>query len=136
MNEAAGQVLEGTSGAAQPAPKQRIVFLDGLRFIAATAVLVQHGFETQGPIGRTIVDLLSPGVFGVVLFFMISGFVIPMSIGRNFKPATFAIRRIFRIYPLVLASFAFIAFCAFVLQAPAYEQARHASPAPGSRTSY
>jgi peptidoglycan/LPS O-acetylase OafA/YrhL len=88
----------------------RIVFLDALRFIAAAAVLLQHSMEHQGRLGTKIVGTLSPGVFGVVLFFIISGFVIPMSIKGDFDLKEFAIRRIFRIYPLVIFTFILLFF--------------------------
>jgi peptidoglycan/LPS O-acetylase OafA/YrhL len=107
-------------------PQQRLVALDSLRFVAAAAVLVQHGVEQQGAIGQWIVGLLSPGVFGVVLFFLISGFVIPLSAGRNFSFRSFAIRRVLRIFPLVLVAFAAVALLARVTDWPAFEAARTA----------
>lgn len=108
-------------------PRQRLVVLDSLRFIAAAAVLVQHAVEQQGAIGQRIVGLLSPGVFGVVLFFLISGFVIPLSAGRNFDPRSFAIRRVLRIFPLVLAAFAIVALLSRATDWPALDVARTAT---------
>lgn len=87
---------------------QRVAFLDTLRFIAAGAVLFQHVAERSGKFGQLAVGMLSPGVFGVVLFFCVSGFVIPMAAGRRFELKSFVIRRVFRIYPLVLVAFAFL----------------------------
>jgi peptidoglycan/LPS O-acetylase OafA/YrhL len=98
-----------------------------LRFIAAAAVLFQHGVEQQGEIGQQIVGALSPGVFGVALFFLISGFVIPLSAGRNFSLRNFAIRRVLRIYPLVLATFAAVAILMRVTDWPAFDIARSAT---------
>jgi peptidoglycan/LPS O-acetylase OafA/YrhL len=108
-------------------PQQRLVMLDSLRFIAATAVLAQHALEQQGTIGRAIVGLLSPGVFGVVLFFLISGFVIPLSAGRRFNLRSFAIRRLLRIFPLTLVTFAIVALLAQLTAAPAFDAARAAT---------
>jgi hypothetical protein len=51
---------------------ERIRFLDVLRATAAVSVLLQHALERASDTGRAIVDALSPGVFGVVLFFVIS----------------------------------------------------------------
>lgn len=102
----------------------RVVFLDTLRFIAAGAVLFQHVAEVNGEFGAWIVGLLSPGVFGVVLFFIVSGFVIPMTAGRRFDLRTFMIRRVFRIYPLVLAAFALLALLAFTTSLTAFSPAR------------
>jgi peptidoglycan/LPS O-acetylase OafA/YrhL len=115
-------------GVVKPKPAQRLVVLDSLRFIAAAAVLFQHGVEQQGAIGQWIVGLLSPGVFGVALFFLISGFVIPMSAGRRFDPRSFAIRRVLRIYPLVLVAFVAVAILARATDWPAFDPARAARP--------
>ena len=83
----------------------RIIFLDALRFIAAAAVVFQHVIELEGPWGKAIVATLSPGVFGVVLFFIISGFVIPLAAKNHLNLRKFIIRRMFRIYPLVIVTF-------------------------------
>ncbi len=45
------------------------------------------------------------GPFGVALFFLISGFVIPISLEQQ-TPAGFAVARLFRIYPTYLVAFA------------------------------
>ncbi|MGH1572241.1 acyltransferase family protein [Methylobacterium sp. P31] len=87
----------------------RIVFLDALRFVAAAAVVFQHVVEREGPRGQALVAALSPGVFGVVLFFIISGFVIPMAAKKRLNLGQFALRRVFRIYPLVLTTFGVLA---------------------------
>lgn len=106
--------LSGPSATSRPvAATSRVTFLDTLRFIAAGAVLFQHVAEKSGRFGQWIVGLLSPGVFGVVLFFVVSGFVIPMTAGRGFDLKKFAIRRVFRIYPLVLVAFLFIALLGY-----------------------
>jgi peptidoglycan/LPS O-acetylase OafA/YrhL len=115
------------TSASPPRPQQRLVALDSLRFIAASAVLFQHGVEQQGAIGQKIVGALSPGVFGVALFFLISGFVIPLSAGRNFTIRNFAIRRMLRIYPLVLVTFIAVAILMRVTDWPAFDIARSAT---------
>lgn len=85
--------------------------IDGLRGIAATAVIVQHcvefsplnspGAATASPIGYLFANDINLGRFGVILFFFISGFLIPSSIGRQPKPlVSFVIGRFFRLYPL------------------------------------
>ena len=89
--------------------KNRIEFLDTLRFVASFAVVFQHAFERRGVAAFDLAtDLLSPGVFGVVLFFFISGFVMPMSAVGAFDFRRFWARRIFRIYPLLLCAFGLI----------------------------
>ncbi len=84
--------------------------IDGLRAIAALSVMVEHflgdvirhtapgaGSFRAGAVA--LVDSFSLGRFGVALFFLISGFVVPFSI-RGERPLTaFAVSRIFRLYP-------------------------------------
>lgn len=105
----------------------RIIFLDALRFIAAAAVLLQHSLERYGELGRKFCDAVSPGVFGVVLFFVISGFVIPMTAGKTFELRRFAIRRVFRIYPLVIFAFSAVAIAGWFGNLPEFAMARSAS---------
>lgn len=96
--------------------------IDALRAIAALLVVCLHVTQSYagiGPAGQTpgrwMADLtqgLDVGRVGVVLFFLISGYVIPSSLhpDRHAAYATFAIRRIFRIYPAYWLS---IPFCAY-----------------------
>jgi peptidoglycan/LPS O-acetylase OafA/YrhL len=92
----------------EKAERQRIDFLDTLRFVAAGAVLFQHVLEQRNETLDFIVGLTSPGVFGVVLFFFISGFVMPMTTERGFNLSSFVIRRVWRIYPLLIFAFLLI----------------------------
>lgn len=87
------------------APGERVGALDGLRLLAALAVVLFHfGFR-----GRTLAftdmslpdwePVLKYGYLGVQMFFVISGFVIAYSAeGRT--PLQFAIARFARIYPM------------------------------------
>lgn len=107
----------------------RIDFPNTLRGFAALSVMVDHyagvyigdrGFLAQminAPV-MSVDDVPIPsylelpsmlptiiyGSFGVALFFIISGFVIPLSLMRETR-LTFAIGRIFRIYPTYIAGF-------------------------------
>lgn len=80
-------------------------FLDLLRFIAALAVVFFHfgfrGYSADGLQNLTFLEL-SPiaryGYIGVDLFFMISGYVIPMSVG-NRAVKDFVVLRFIRLYP-------------------------------------
>jgi peptidoglycan/LPS O-acetylase OafA/YrhL len=108
------------------APHARVTFLDGLRFIAAGGVLFQHIAELHSATGFDLVAVLSPGVFGVALFFLLSGYVIPLSVRRGFDLTSFVVGRIFRIYPLVLVTFALVA-CFALAGWPGFEDARTAS---------
>lgn len=88
----------------------RITYIDGLRFIAAAMVMLQHYFEHRTGFMTDVVRTLQPGVAGVALFFFVSGFIIPFSVTRGFNPIDFAIRRVSRIYPLYLVCLVPFAF--------------------------
>ena len=84
----------------------RYLFIDIVRGIAASAVFIQHslemsGLEVVGP-GNFCLSWLNLGEVGVVAFFLVSGFVIPLSLERTGSIATFWAHRAFRIYPLYL----------------------------------
>ncbi|MDB5563855.1 MAG: hypothetical protein JWP84_421 [Tardiphaga sp.] len=95
--------------------------LDGLRIVAACAVVVLHysDYVKELPVGRFMVDHVWHFNLFVDLFFVVSGFVIasqylakvdsPASIGR------FIWRRLARIYPLHLATLAFYVAVALAL---------------------
>lgn len=84
--------------------KRRFAFLDTLRFVAAALVLFQHLFEHRPGFAGAMLVPLGPGVAGVAIFFFISGYVIPLSVGAQLDPRAFLIRRLFRVYPLFLAA--------------------------------
>jgi peptidoglycan/LPS O-acetylase OafA/YrhL len=105
-----------------PLENGRLRYIDALRGIAALLVLwlhVANSYHTLSPQTAAHAHWLSDfvsqidiGRVGVVVFFMISGFVIPFSI----KPASgapvtgFVIRRLFRIYPAYWLSVPLAAF--------------------------
>lgn len=75
----------------------RLAGLDGLRGIAALAVLLYHFDFTSG-------HLAAYGALGVELFFVISGFVMLMTLEKLGSVREFAIGRMARLYPAYLAS--------------------------------
>lgn len=86
--------------------RERFALLDGLRLVAALAVLAFHytARETDAwatPISRQapgVFDVSKYGVFGVDLFFVISGFVILMTAWQ--RPINdFVASRVSRLYP-------------------------------------
>lgn len=83
---------------------RRLDYIDTLRCVASVAVLVQHLLERVDPVRFSGLLELGPGVFGVVLFFYISGLVIPFSVRQGTTLPSFALRRLFRIYPAYLAT--------------------------------
>ncbi|MGY3346630.1 MULTISPECIES: acyltransferase family protein [unclassified Bradyrhizobium] len=89
---------------------KRLAFIDTLRGIAVLSVLFQHVLEVivqKHPTGAyywsfhdVIGYYMNFGRFGVVLFFFVSGFVIPFSFPDSATPAKdFVISRFFRLYP-------------------------------------
>lgn len=76
--------------------------LDGLRGIAALAVLASHftgSYDYRYSDGTRAFFDFHYGGFGVQLFFLISGFVILMSADRAERPSDFIISRLSRIFP-------------------------------------
>jgi peptidoglycan/LPS O-acetylase OafA/YrhL len=84
----------------------RLDFLDGVRGIAAVAVVLEHAFEAWVPgYSRVSLAYLSVGRVGVVAFFLVSGYVIGLTLSKQAIPV-FVIRRFWRLFPvywLVLA---------------------------------
>jgi len=91
-------MIDETSPTSNPS---RFAFLDALRGIAALAVVITHILEEVSPefhsIRGTYFDL---GSCAVTVFFLCSGFIIPVSLERVGSIRKFWIRRIFRLYPL------------------------------------
>lgn len=83
--------------------KNRLFFIDILRGVAACMVIIQHLFESRSIWFHGFSShYFQAGVFGVSLFFIISGFVITLSIEKAQSLFGFWIKRFFRIYPLYI----------------------------------
>jgi peptidoglycan/LPS O-acetylase OafA/YrhL len=79
----------------------RLGFLDELRGIAASVVVIAHiGPVVSDNISWLYTHVVDLGQLGVVLFFLCSGFVIPASMDREGSLTAFWIKRFFRLYPL------------------------------------
>jgi peptidoglycan/LPS O-acetylase OafA/YrhL len=90
-----------------PHPADRLAFLDLLRGIAALAVFFSHALVIVVPaLGFAQYAYFDLGHFGVMLFFLCSGFIIPVSVERQGSLRAFWIRRFFRLYPLYWAALA------------------------------
>jgi peptidoglycan/LPS O-acetylase OafA/YrhL len=78
--------------------KQRLAVLDGWRGISIALVLAAHLL----PLGPKVFQLnVAAGLFGMVLFFNLSGFLITHFLLSRPDVPDFLIRRLFRILPLV-----------------------------------
>ena len=87
---------------------QRIAFLDGLRGVAIVGVLIFHGFVCYPenlPFGDKFgFAPLRFGWVGVQLFFLISGFVIFMTLEQCQSLRQFAAKRWLRLFPAMLVA--------------------------------
>lgn len=81
--------------------KERLHFLDMLRGLAALAVVCTHATEYNSRAGYVLAhNFFNFGKFGVAVFFLVSGFVIPYTLERQGSVKLFLINRFFRLYPL------------------------------------
>lgn len=107
-------------------PTDRVAFANSLRGVAAICVLIQHYFVGFWSVPATIGSLLNVppvgmavqpelawivppfplawGAFGVALFFLVSGFVLPFSLAKLSAPG-FLVGRAFRILPVYAVGF-------------------------------
>ncbi|MDX3537053.1 acyltransferase [Streptomyces sp. MB09-01] len=99
-------LTQRTAAAPAAAPGARLGWLDALRGIAALIVALHH-FDVLRmlPFGGMIWRNFDMGLFGVMLFFIVSGYIIPASLERRGDVRGFWIGRIFRIYPALIAAF-------------------------------
>lgn len=116
---------------------ERIIFANNLRGLAAILVVVSHFvgiFFVMNPVicsllGVPVLESLPPlpdflrftsensivlGQFGVGIFFIISGFVIPFSL-INGSRRSFLFRRAMRIYPVYIVGFSFSMLVLYIL---------------------
>jgi peptidoglycan/LPS O-acetylase OafA/YrhL len=91
--------------ASAPARSQRLAWLDALRGIAALWVVYQHwGSRVFPSVHAVVFSVFDPGLYGVLVFFLISGYIVPASLERTGSVRSFWISRLFRLFPL----FAFV----------------------------
>jgi peptidoglycan/LPS O-acetylase OafA/YrhL len=84
----------------------RLAWLDALRGIGALAVVGEHLTTWAMPWLRP--TFFNLGVYGVLVFFLVSGYIIPSSLERHGDVRAFWIGRAFRLYPLYLAVIAVV----------------------------
>lgn len=76
----------------------RLQALDSLRGIAAISVVIYH-YSKFWSENNEFYTMFSWGYTGVMLFFMISGFVIFMSVSKSKDSVSFLLKRFSRLYP-------------------------------------
>src|SRR6478609_3380448 len=92
----------------RPAPERaatgtRLAWLDVLRGLAALAVVFDHiSYYVLQHVRHIIYQWFDPGNYGVFVFFIISGYIVPASLERKGSVRTFWVSRLFRLYPLYL----------------------------------
>lgn len=109
--------VDTAPGVAPKAGPGRLVSLDSLRGLAALSVVFYHFRRLQEVplnthskiLGITLLQLITAGTEAVVLFFILSGFVlsIPAIHGKPQPYRVFLVRRIFRIYLPYLVALGF-----------------------------
>ncbi|WP_106745791.1 acyltransferase family protein [Yoonia maritima] len=81
---------------------QRLLVLDGFRAIAIISVLFYHYFQrfpNYYPYGASLFQWSHEGYVGVHFFFIISGFVIALTLEKTTSWMSFFLRRVFRLLP-------------------------------------
>ena len=82
----------------------RLRRLDALRGIAVLAVVYEHfGSYLIPDLKFATSQYAHAGTFGVMLFFLVSGYIVPASIERRGSVRNFWIGRVFRLYPALSA---------------------------------
>jgi peptidoglycan/LPS O-acetylase OafA/YrhL len=99
------------SNAPAPGPAARLGWLDALRGFAALTVVCFHlSPYLVGPgFHQAVLRHIDLGKYGVMLFFLVSGYVIPMSLERHGSLRRFWVGRVFRIYPAFAVAIAVMA---------------------------
>jgi peptidoglycan/LPS O-acetylase OafA/YrhL len=81
----------------------RLAWLDVLRGLAALCVVFNHfGYFVPSRLNGPVYQWVNPGDYGVFVFFLISGYIVPASLERKGSVRTFWVSRLFRLYPLYL----------------------------------
>jgi peptidoglycan/LPS O-acetylase OafA/YrhL len=91
----------------EPAARDRLDFLDAARGLAALMVLIEHGLHAcvPGYLDFSKANFVI-GQSAILVFFMVSGFVIPMSLEAGGSQAGFWLRRSCRLFPIYWLSIA------------------------------
>jgi peptidoglycan/LPS O-acetylase OafA/YrhL len=95
----------------QPLPRRarrspgRLAWLDALRGFAAACVVFDHSSTIFFvPLHEVLYRVVDFGQYGVFVFFLVSGYIVPASLERKGNVRSFWISRAFRLYPMYIAA--------------------------------
>jgi peptidoglycan/LPS O-acetylase OafA/YrhL len=98
---ASASVAPRTTGPPEARGGGRLEWLDALRGLAAAVVVFEHSLDVLFPeIRQTTGAWFDFGRYGVFVFFIVSGYIVPASLERRGSVRDFWIGRMFRLYPL------------------------------------
>src|SRR5580658_11088403 len=101
----ASQLTRPPAAAGTPS---RLAWLDLLRGIAALFVVFDHlSYYVLQHVRAEVYNWFDAGNYGVFVFFIISGYIVPASLERKGSVRTFWVSRLFRLYPLYLFAIGF-----------------------------
>ena len=93
-----------SSSAPAVTPGRRLAWLDALRGVAALFVVFDHlGYYVLQHAREVVYQWFDPGQYGVFVFFMVSGYIVPASLERKGSIRGFWVGRVFRLYPLYVS---------------------------------
>jgi peptidoglycan/LPS O-acetylase OafA/YrhL len=100
-----------------PSSSRREGWLDALRGIAALAVVFDHLSQvTLRSIRPAVYGWIEPGRYGVFLFFLVSGYIIPASLEHKGSVRMFWVSRVFRLFPMYLVTISLVVLLSAVGQ--------------------
>jgi peptidoglycan/LPS O-acetylase OafA/YrhL len=98
---------QSPAGAPPVTAGRRLAWLDALRGVAALFVVFDHlGYYVLQHVRHIVYQWFDPGQYGVFVFFLVSGYIVPASLERKGSVRGFWISRVFRLYPLYLVAVA------------------------------
>jgi peptidoglycan/LPS O-acetylase OafA/YrhL len=104
-NQALAAAPQTPAAPAVGAPARRLAWLDALRGFAALFVVFDHlTYYVLQHVRADVYKVFDPGLYGVFVFFMVSGYIVPASLERKGSVRGFWVSRVFRLYPLYLVA--------------------------------
>jgi peptidoglycan/LPS O-acetylase OafA/YrhL len=99
----AGVVPAAEGGAVVKRKGGRLAWLDALRGFAALCVVFDHAtYHILAGVRADVYEWFDPGQYGVFVFFLVSGYIVPASLERKGSMRGFWVGRMFRLYPMYL----------------------------------